>query len=46
MPRSGITGCRNPWRFWIDPVTSDLYVADAGEGDAEEIDYVAGNVPG
>jgi glucose/arabinose dehydrogenase len=39
-------GLRNPWRFWIDPVTSDLYVADAGEGDAEEIDYVEGNVAG
>ncbi len=36
-------GFRNPWRFWIDPVTGDLYVGDAGEGDAEEIDYVEGN---
>jgi glucose/arabinose dehydrogenase len=36
-------GLRNPWRFWIDPVTGDLYVGDAGEGDREEIDYVEGN---
>ena len=36
-------GLRNPWRFWIDPVTSDLYVGDAGEGEREEIDYVEGN---
>ncbi len=36
-------GLRNPWRFWIDPVTSDLYIGDAGEGNAEEIDYVEGN---
>jgi glucose/arabinose dehydrogenase len=36
-------GLRNPWRFWIDPDTGDLYIGDAGEGNAEEIDYVAGN---
>ena len=36
-------GLRNPWRFWIDPVTGDLYVGDAGEGLREEIDYVEGN---
>src|SRR5262245_12773057 len=36
-------GLRNPWRFWIDPVTGDLYVGDAGEGEREEIDYVQGN---
>ncbi len=36
-------GLRNPWRFWIDPVTGDLYVGDAGEGEREEIDYVEGN---
>lgn len=30
-------GLRNPWRFWIDS-TGDLYIADVGEGAAEEID--------
>ena len=39
-------GLRNPWRFWIDPDTGDLYIGDAGEGNAEEIDYVAGNAGG
>jgi glucose/arabinose dehydrogenase len=39
-------GLRNPWRFWIDAVTGDLYVGDAGEGDFEEIDYVQGNAGG
>jgi glucose/arabinose dehydrogenase len=39
-------GLRNPWRFTIDPVTGDLYVGDAGEGEREEIDYVAGNAGG
>jgi glucose/arabinose dehydrogenase len=36
-------GLRNPWRFWVDPPTGDLYVGDAGEGEREEIDYAAGN---
>jgi glucose/arabinose dehydrogenase len=39
-------GLRNPWRFWIDGVTGDLYLGDAGEGDMEEIDYVQSNVGG
>lgn len=39
-------GLRNPWRFWIDPVSGDLYVGDAGEGEREEIDHVAGNTGG
>jgi glucose/arabinose dehydrogenase len=39
-------GLRNPWRFWLDAVTGDLYVGDAGEGEREEIDYVAGNTGG
>jgi glucose/arabinose dehydrogenase len=39
-------GLRNPWRFWIDGVTGDLYLGDAGEGDIEEIDYVQSNVGG
>jgi glucose/arabinose dehydrogenase len=36
-------GLRNPWRFSIDPANGDLYIGDAGEGEREEIDYVAGN---
>ena len=39
-------GLRNPWRFWIDSVTGDLYVGDPGEGGDEEIDYVQGNASG
>jgi glucose/arabinose dehydrogenase len=39
-------GLRNPWRFSIDPASGDLYVGDAGEGQREEIDYVAGNTGG
>ncbi|HST24706.1 MAG TPA: PQQ-dependent sugar dehydrogenase [Gaiellaceae bacterium] len=34
-------GFRNPWRFWVDPATGDLYIGDVGEGTREEIDYQA-----
>jgi len=30
-------GLRNPWRFWIDPVTSLLWIGDVGETEREEI---------
>ena len=33
-------GLRNPWRFWIDSKSGDLYLGDVGEGVREEIDYV------
>jgi len=32
-------GLRNPWRFWVDSATGDLYIGDVGEGTREEIDY-------
>jgi glucose/arabinose dehydrogenase len=32
-------GLRNPWRFWVDSKTGDLYLGDVGEGTREEIDY-------
>jgi len=31
-------GVRNPWRFSFDPLTYDLWIADVGQGDYEEID--------
>jgi glucose/arabinose dehydrogenase len=39
-------GLRNPWRFWIDSPTGDLYVADPGVDGPEEVDWVAGGGPG
>lgn len=33
-------GLRNPWRYSFDRATGDLYIADVGQGDIEELDYV------
>lgn len=34
-------GLRNPFRFWTDPVTGNLWVGDVGEASWEEIDVLA-----
>jgi len=39
-------GLRNPWRISFDKQTGDLYIADVGQGDWEEIDYVSAGSPG
>ncbi len=31
-------GLRNPWRFSFDPATGDLYIADVGQNEWEEVD--------
>ena len=33
-------GLRNPWRFWIDPWDNEMYIADVGQGNWEEIDVI------
>jgi glucose/arabinose dehydrogenase len=35
-------GLRNPWRFSFDHLTGDLYIADVGQGDREEVDVAPG----
>lgn len=35
-------GLRNPWRFHLDPGTGDLWIADVGRNDAEEINHLPG----
>lgn len=32
-------GLRNPWRISFDSATGDLYIADVGQGNMEEIDF-------
>jgi glucose/arabinose dehydrogenase len=39
-------GLRNPWRFSFDRTTGDLFIADVGQGDREEVDFEPNNSPG
>lgn len=39
-------GLRNPWRFSFDRQTGDLFVADVGQNQWEEINYLAAGSPG
>ena len=40
-PEIWVSGLRNPWRFSFDPATGDLWIADVGQNDTEEIDRLA-----
>jgi len=39
-------GLRNPWRFSFDRLTGDLYIADVGQNQWEEIDFQMAGEPG
>jgi glucose/arabinose dehydrogenase len=39
-------GLRNPWRFAFDRKTGDLYIADVGQSEWEEIDFTPRSSPG
>lgn len=39
-PEVWLFGVRNPWRFTFDAETNDLWVADVGQGDVEEITWL------
>lgn len=40
LPEIWSIGLRNPWRFDFDELTGDLWIADVGEGAAEEVNAV------
>lgn len=39
-PEVWLYGVRNPWRFSFDSTTDDLWVADVGQNEVEEIDWL------
>jgi glucose/arabinose dehydrogenase len=40
------SGLRNPWRFSFDRLTGDLYIADVGQSNWEEVNYQPAASPG
>lgn len=46
LPELWSKGLRNPWRFSFDRATGDLYIADVGEAQMEEIDFQPAGDPG
>jgi glucose/arabinose dehydrogenase len=45
-PEIWTLGFRNPYRFSFDRTTGDLFIADVGQSNIEEIDYEPGSDPG
>lgn len=39
-------GVRNPWRFSFDRITGDMYIADVGQNNWEEVDFQPWNSTG
>jgi glucose/arabinose dehydrogenase len=39
-------GWRNPWRFTFDAATGDMYIADVGQRQWEEVNFEAADNPG
>lgn len=39
-------GVRNPWRFTFDRMTGDLWIADVGQNQREEVDFIPAGMGG
>lgn len=46
LPEIWAYGLRNPWRFAFDTITGDLYIADVGQGDWEEVNFLPSDAAG
>jgi len=46
LPEIWASGLRNPWRFSFDRSTGDLFIADVGQDNWEEVDFVQAGTPG
>ncbi len=46
LPQIWAFGLRNPWRFSFDRVTNDMFIADVGQRDWEEIDVIPAGTSG
>jgi glucose/arabinose dehydrogenase len=45
-PEIWALGFRNPWRYSFDRATGDLYIADVGQDDWEEVSFQSADSPG
>ena len=45
-PEIWARGLRNPWRFTFDRLTGDLWIADVGQNQFEEVNFQAAGSPG
>lgn len=45
-PELWAKGLRNPWGFWRDPVSGDLWLGDVGENTVEELDRIPAGTAG
>lgn len=46
LPEIWASGLRNPWRFSFDRSTGDLYIADVGGSQWEEVNFLPAGSPG